>query len=435
MTRPVLVIDIGGESVSAGLVSNGTVDNLVSHGINGEVREALKSVLEDMEKMGYREFSRVVVGLPGDSMSMRIIRLPFADRKKLEEVLPFELETTLLKGTGQTMTGTVQLADERTLAVVIEKDVLRGYIETLEELGLEPNWVGSSIFSRERLLKKIYDGEETAALVDDGAVVVRKDGKPLFFKGIRDEAELKLALASLEAEGVEIKRFYCTEGAAKRLEGLGKDPTPAGAGLKNGYTGVEALALHLADGLKDTVNFRTGEFADTTEMEAAKKGAKVALVMLAVLAVLWALNLVVQFSTLNSSTSLVEERLSGAYSTLFPEEKNIVDAAYQLEVKLKELREKNIIFEGNIAVLEGMMALAGAAGPETRVRLYRVQMHGEKITAKGETESFETASRFKDALSRLPYFEEIKLTDVKTKAGGRVSFSVALVTAGGATRQ
>ena len=73
-----------------------------------------------------------------------------------------------------------------------------------------------------------------------------------------------------------------------------------------------------------------------------------------------------------------------------------------------------------------MRKLSEIGNKEYSARLYEMHIHPGRMTANGEAGSFEGANNFRDAVSRLPYFEDIMLTDVKDQAHGGVSFSIAI---------
>jgi type II secretory pathway component PulL len=431
MAKLHLIIDIAKDSIHAGVFSTKKMQlkRLFTHRIDGNLKEALSSILQDMEKEGYKDLSRVVVGLPAESITIRVMTLPFSDKKKIEEVIPFEVEDTLITGVSETLTEAIPLADSKTMAVAIEKNILRGYLDIFKEIGIDPVWIGVSLFSKDRLLKDIYDGNEAAAFLDRNSIVVVKDQMPFFFKEIKDDMDLRLALASLDQEGIDIKRFYCTEGMVEKLNELGKEVTPFNR-YHNGETGLYALAAHFNEGFKRSINFRKGEFASIRESKAAIKDIKAAAILLALFIGLWVGYLYLQHKTLNSEMAIVKENLSATYRELFPEESSVVDAVYQLEVKLKGLREKKKVIGRGARVLDIIRELSEATGNKDNLRLYQLQIHGRKITAKGETDSFEGANRFKNTLASLSNFEDIILTDVKAKAGGGVNFLISFATKG-----
>ena len=93
---------------------------------------------------------RVVVSLPGRSVSAHILTLPFSDRKKIEQTLPFEIE-----GMIPLPLGNILLADEviekgpdgtKILVLFTEKEILKSHLELLKQAGIDPARRGKATF-------------------------------------------------------------------------------------------------------------------------------------------------------------------------------------------------------------------------------------------------------------------------------------------------
>lgn len=418
MTRPILVIDIGEDIVRAGVFSGKRVELIrdIAIPFKGDLKVAMSTLVKEA---GIKNLSGSVVGLPYSSVGMRIMTLPFTDSKRLEEILPFEVGDIFLKGSEELVLGGIPLADGKVLAASIERGILRNYLDIFKESGIDPSWVSLSLFSKDRLLKRLYDGSDIAAFLDADSLVVNKGGMPCFFKGVKDEVDLRLTLAFLEGYGNEIKRFYATGKGMGFLEAIGIKPISINDPWGD-RAGLFAMAYHFREGFKKGINFRKGEFADTRERGAVRNWSKVAAALLALLTVLWGGYSYIRYETISEGLKRMKAGLEHDYRALFPEDARVVDSLYQLEVKLKELKETGGILKEEVNVLD---ILKGFSEAGERVRFYQFEIEGERVVAKGETDSFEEANNFKEALQRLPYFKDIILTDAKAKARG-VGFSI-----------
>lgn len=418
MRVPLLVIDIGEDIVMAGLFSRKRLELIRSIAIpfKGDLKVAISTILKEF---GNKNLSWSVVGLPYSSVAVRIMTLPFTDTKRLEEVLPFEAGDIFLKGSKELVLGGVSLADGNVLVVSIERGILRNYLDILKESGIDPSWVSLSLFSRDRLLKKLYDGSDTAAFLDAESLVVSKGGRACFFKGIKDGMDLRLTLALLEGDGNEIERFYATDKGMKYLDALGKNPIS----IKEPWhdmAGLFAMACHFKEGFKGGINFRKGEFAGTKERESVRNWSKTAAALLVLLMVLWGWYSYIRYETMSEDLKRMKTNLEHDYHALLPEDARVIDPLYQLEVKLKELKGTTGVMKGGVNVLDIMRGFSEAG---ERVRFNQFEIEGERVAAKGETDSFEEANNFKESLQRLPYFKDIILIDAKAKARG-VGFGI-----------
>jgi type II secretory pathway component PulL len=430
MEKNNLAIDMGKDFIRAGVYPSAKLKSERFFGCEvagSDYEGALKSVLADIAAGGYKGFSRVLLALPPALVSMRVVELPLKDAGKVEQILPFELSDAFLKRTEELQIAAVPLGAGRTMAVAVEKTVLNKYLDVLAAFGMDPEWVGTSLLSKDRLLTDTYDGPETAAFVDCASVSVVKNRAPYFFKFINDASDLNLCLATLAGEGVSIDRFYSTEKSSALITGLGKEVTPVF--YADDETGLHALATRFQKGGDGAGNVRIGEFASTKRLEQARKGLKGSVLLLALLVALWAVHVYQVHGRLDNDMALVKDAMEAEYLELFPEETRVADAPYQLEIKLAELKQENSVIGRGVNTLDVMRRIAEGV-KSSKVRLYQVHVSGEKVTAKGETDSFDGANRFKTDLEAMDFFSDITLTDVKSRAGGGVNFSVAAVPRG-----
>jgi len=423
---PVLIIDFGTHSARAVVFTARKLELLESFETpkTDSLKEVYSSLCQKIRAAGFNNFSQVMVGLPSELISMRVITLPFSDKKKLNEILPFEASETFSKDIEELVLAPLPLTDGKVMAVAIEKNILREHLDILEESGIDPSWVGVSLFSKDRLLKKLHDGEGAAAFVDAESIVVIKDRKPYFFKAISDDMDLRLVLATLEEDGVEIMRFYSTEKPADILKAAGKDNIVLMSQYHDRDTGLLSLVAHLKEGLKDSINFCSGEFAHTKAIESAQKDFKLMMILLLIMAGIWGAYSYLRYQTLNVNMVQQKNRLGISYHELFPEETKVVDALHQLEIKLKDLQAEKKIVRGGANVLEIMRQLSEGGGKADKVRLVNLYIQANRVRINGETASFEGANNFKDAVVRFSYFKDAILTDVKTNAKGGVNFSL-----------
>ncbi len=425
MARPLLVIDIGRDSVRAcGLVS-GKAEVSVERPIDSDMKAAIGDILKEIESAGLKSFGGVYLGVPADTLVMRKVSVPIKDRKKVEEVLPFELEDNLIREPGDFIFDALPLADGTTLAVAMEKAVLGRYLSVLGELGIEPSWAGSSLFGKERLLKEMNNTGAPAAFMDSESMVISNGKGPLIFKAVTGAHDVKMALAAVEAEGLEVRSFYCAGEAAKALVPPGREVMDTGSSIDERFTGLKALELAIEEGLTDCVNFRKGEFADTGAIERARKGFKTTVALMVLVAVLWGGFVYVRSSRLAGEAAAMKKEVMDSYMRAFPADKTVRAPLYRLEIKLKEQSGDMAIKGLGVDVLGNMKLLASAASG-SGVTLYKIAMSGGRVTARGKAPSFEETVKFKSRLLKIKDFEGVSLTDVKTSVSGGVTFSVAV---------
>lgn len=99
----------------------------------------IDKVTEDVEN--------AYLSLPVSGLNFRVIDLPFSDKDRVREVLPFELDGIILGGTDRVIFDCVVVGSSddkyQVLAVYIEKDSIREILSKLKSFNLDPVFITS----------------------------------------------------------------------------------------------------------------------------------------------------------------------------------------------------------------------------------------------------------------------------------------------------
>lgn len=136
--------------------------------------DAVAQALAELFGEGRIGGDTVITSLPGHQISARIIKLPFADRKKMDKVIPFEVEGYTPFNIEEMVVSYHVVKDEeggaQVLALLVKKDVLRDHLETLERAKISPKIVDVDVLSLYSVASLILRGIEGAfSLADIGA--------------------------------------------------------------------------------------------------------------------------------------------------------------------------------------------------------------------------------------------------------------------------
>ena len=86
--------------------------------------------------------STVVVGLPQESVSLRVLNIPFTQESKISRVLPFEVESSLLEDAEEMLfdfTPITRLENcTQVLSAALDRERLRGFLDHLRLLAIDP---------------------------------------------------------------------------------------------------------------------------------------------------------------------------------------------------------------------------------------------------------------------------------------------------------
>lgn len=226
--------------------------------------------------------SHFTAGLPLSLLNFRVLSVPFSDRQKLRDILPFELDSLLLGGSDRIIFDFRILSETQgqaeVLVTYVERQLLGTVLQRLTQSGIDPAVVTSLELRK----------------------VLRADRAGL--------AESLLSPTSLD----ETER-------------------------------IDLAGQELSD---PTVNLRTGPFDYTKDREKVRKKLRVAAILALVAAVLINGDLVLRTVTARQETSALNREMRRFYTELFPKEKKITDEVYQLKSHLKEIGERGDALAG-----------------------------------------------------------------------------------------
>jgi general secretion pathway protein L len=191
---------------------------------------ALRSLIVDRDLHD----ATLYAAMPGDQVSLRLLQLPFADAKKIEQVIGFELEGQILHDVGDIVHDHVVVdhtpqGGVRLLAAAARKDDVRAQLELLGSSGIEARELFAAPLVYSALADQFLGGELGAvAMVDVGAtranVCVLKGGKVVLARTISrggDEVTASLArtyrLSEEEAERVKHDEAFAPHAGAGDL--------------------------------------------------------------------------------------------------------------------------------------------------------------------------------------------------------------------------
>lgn len=137
--------------------------------------EALKGLIAEGR---IRPGEAAAVSLPGQLVSTREMTVPFADPKKLRQIVPFEVESQLpfdLEEVAidyqllQTKAEAVGAGTSELLVSVVPKVGLRKYLSTLQSIGIDPGGIGIDSLSLYNFAQYFLLGKKEGEPVEDSA--------------------------------------------------------------------------------------------------------------------------------------------------------------------------------------------------------------------------------------------------------------------------
>lgn len=381
--------------------------------------------------------ARIVSSIPGHLFSQRLVSFPFADRKRVEKALPFEIEDGLpvslddividhlVLDAGQSAKGAVASKEAAVLALMLPKTVLKQHLDLLASAGIDPQFIVPSyagLYSLSAMMKSegctLLACGKDICLSCNGAVKALRS-----FTGLGPTAGLRHIVHSLETEQkerVEKASLLCADdGTLGELAALGittEQITPELGGKK----AVDPVSLGLA--LLEHVNFRKGEFSYRLADEGAHRRKRTLIIAGAVAAVLFIANLGVKYYMIQASYGKLDQEIRAIYHQAVPDAKSVADPVRMLKSSLDEARTKYGVLGTGTSALDVMKAVTDGIPKEVRVAFQEFNLEGNQLKLQGDAASFESVDKIKAELMKSELFSEVTVLDTRMGADNKVKF-------------
>ncbi len=384
--------------------------------------------------------AKIVSSIPGHLFSQRLVSFPFADRKRVEKALPFEIEDGLpvslddividhlVLDKGQSAKGEAPKEDA-VLALMLPKTVLKQHLDLLASAGIDPQSIVPSyagLYSLSEMMKS--EGCTLLACGRDlcfscnGAVKALRS-----YSGLGSTAGLRHVIQSLETEQkerVEKASLLCADdGTQGELAALGVAVEQISPEL-GGKKAADPVSFGLA--LLEQVNFRKGEFSYRLADEGAHRRKRTLIIAGAVAAVLFIANLGVKYYLIQTSYGKLDQEIRAVYHQAVPDAKMPAnpdaDFARMLKGNLDEARKKYGVLGTGTSALDVMKAVTDGIPKEVRVAFQEFNLEGDQLKLQGETASFESVDKIKAELVKSELFSEVTVLDTRMGADNKVKF-------------
>jgi type II secretory pathway component PulL len=435
------------------------------------------AIEEVKEKTGFSG-GACLVTFGAEFFSFRNVSLPFSDRSKIAQALPFELVdhspvdiSSLLIDFIVAKTG-----KEKTdiVAAMISREELATYLSVLHAAGINPRSIGISGFSSALVIAEglaenfllIDIGTRWASLfvVRDRQVTLvrslalfpeiagRTELDSVFVQNVKqtvqalrllhtDNSNFKTYLTGSELlmqnasavlppvlDGVTINVFRASDQPLTKIE-------PEIQGLYQPELMDRILTHVLKDGKKSGgFNFRKDDFRKKKSLREYRE----LLLKIALPLSLFIVSAIGYAAYTYSTLSVEQERIRQAITDVFqetlPEVTRIVNPVQQLQVKNNEIkatyRPSGASGAGS-TVVELLAELSARIPEKYAVKVVRLVADMDTIRMKAVTGDFNTVDNVQKDLARSPYFSEVVISSAnQSTQGDEVNFELKLELAG-----
>jgi type IV pilus assembly protein PilM len=237
--------------------------------------------------------STVHMGLPGEMLALRILDLPFADARKIDQVVGYEMEGQIMHDLSEVVmdhivlsakdAGEGETAGTRAMAVAARTDEVGAYLEALKALRLDPRTLYVTPVIYHALLAEEDAPEDEAVcrmFVDVGhqrsQVCILRGTETIFARTINHGGE-ELTLALIQASGNQWSWTQAEQTKHTPSHGMIPSharPATSQAQRQVGAVLVEALAPFVRDLRQTLASFRAQNKTPVTQLLLAGGGSR-----------------------------------------------------------------------------------------------------------------------------------------------------------------
>lgn len=379
--------------------------------------------------------AKIVSSIPGRFFTQRLVHFPFADRKRVEKALPFEIEDSLPFPLEEIVLDHLVMDnpdkssgnknESSVLGIMLPKTMLRQHLDLLALAGVDPQVIVPSYVGLYFVSKMIP--MEGPAMLIGGNDLCLKDGKKIracrSFSGSQATAGIRHLHKGLETEyGLQIDKAYLlSERDSVRL-GL----TELGISLEQivpefgGKKAADSISLGLA--LCEDINLRKGEFAYRLADEGTRKKQRTLIIAGAVAGLLALTNIGVKYYLTQSGYGKLDREIKEIFRQTLPDAKLVGDPVDQLRRRLDEAKKKFGVLGSGTSALDVMKTVTEGIPKEVRVSFQEFLLEGDRLKLQGEASSFESVDKMKAALQKAPAFAEVQVLDTRMGVDNKVKF-------------
>lgn len=470
MAKKLLSIDIREDVVCAVMLStSGKTSTVVGCGISvpdgGLFTQAVEAVLQQVKYKG--EPCRVSFG--AENFFFRNLTFPFTDKRKIDKILPIELEDQVLVDMEDIITDSLVTGEKGSTAAVVaamvDRNFLHQRLDELAQLGVDPVIVAvSGVQTALQLAQKRV--EKDFVLLDVGCrrvtmfvmaagkmrlvrTMVFDDGGGANFTIDKNSQlvsarrpgmiadtfkvmckDINHTLFALEDAKFDLPVFltgaltFVQDSTQHLRRNLGRKVTPcdlAGMSLEigrgSGLWRADLMTSPLTLGLRSKksqsgFNFRKNEFSKRPSFSkyrhlVPRVGIPLIICLVVAVGFLWN-----DYSQRKNELTSLEQESREIFAATLPEVKRIVDPVQQLKVEIREIQKGSLGeagLESHVKVLDILAELSTRIPESLKVHVVRMVIDRQTILLRGLTDNFNSVDGLKKVLEKSDYFRDVTI--------------------------
>ncbi|MFP3981176.1 MAG: type II secretion system protein GspL [Desulfobacterales bacterium] len=478
MNNKIIALDIREDGVCAVLVRTGLKENRLENHAQVLFRDApdpeqaLEWGLEKITGLMDPSGAFCLVSLPPADVSFRNLSVPFKSRKKIRQILPFELEPTLPFEVDQMKFDflTVRQADHSDLiAAVVETARLDYFIDALETRGISPGFVTTGGVTAAMCIAGLgKDRPETFLLIEShpysATACIVVSGEIYLIRTFRKSTRADSRSAAQElSKGISrmisaFETIYDADLQPEKLLLSGRDATDADfVDALGEFLQIASSAVNLAtdtrlnisvpddlpvspeiNGALSLAGIETAGLAPFnfsrrhSVVEKYWSEYRTQLITTGIIAafvfILFMTYAIMDAHFLEKRVSRIDDRITAVFQSTFPEAQRMVDPVQQMKSRLQQVKGKKGFSENvsadvsNVDILKDISQLVPSG---TNVVITRFVRDDDSVRLSGLTDNFNAVDDIKMQLEKSAYLGEITISSANMdQAEDRIRFRI-----------
>ena len=484
MSKKILGLDIRHNAVSAVLVRNSIKGNSIEahmHVSLSDQNEADRSITDLIEMIVKKiDLSGCicVAAIPADLISYRNIQVPFAEQKKIRQILPFELESMLPFPVDDLIIDfhsfKVPDQDDRTdiIAAFVEKKRIDSYLDILASFNIQPKLVTAGSYPLAVCMAGLSDTAENWLFIDidsrENTLIGVASGQICIIRSLPAGSvassmtesictDIQRTLSAFEEISLldfNPDRIFITGGGIESSN-LERDMSDISQRLGYPVQGIDlihktdiilkrdlkkpwnpgrmdnalALALIEIEGF-NSLNFRKGPFMEKKFWAENKRMLIKTGILTAFVLLLGFFYFMTDFYYMKKKIDHLDNQIIEIFKTALPEVKTIVDPLHQMRIELKEVKKKSVFSaetKKNIKTIDILEQISRLIPEEIETNFTRLVIGAESVLITGDTDTFNAVDDMKNKLEQAALFTKVTISSANMeKSGNRVRFKLKI---------
>ena len=471
IAKRILLLDLQHDSIDWILLRSGLRNVMIEKSgrlasqagfVNGsEMTAALKELRDSLGK----DSMECLASIACRGLVVRHLAVPFDDKRKVRQILPLELESTLpmpVEGLSLDFRMTGRSHDKMVVAVAMPEETITTYREILQQAGLDPLLLTVSGVPAATLLAESPQGENISLLIDGDShhcmLFIIGNHQILFIRNwpppagdIVSAEMLKETIdqtieAAAQVLPVEAKlsSIYLTPRSTRyqALENLSTEECPVAVfdvkafsptevtGARPNDQGQGALALGLYEPLSEKgLNLYRSTFPIKRFLLQHRSHFIRTGILVIVLTALFMMNVYLDITRAEKRAAHLEKESETILKSAFPETRNVVNPLQQMIVNLRQMRthEFGSMSGLRIAQIDILAAISKALPESIDIHVSQYVSGAQRVQLNGTTDTFEAVNQAKELLEKTDFFDKITIVSANMDpSAGRVRFKLAI---------